>query len=36
MNCILNQLKEVVDDSGILTGDSVSEWIAVWVTNQPM
>jgi FAD/FMN-containing dehydrogenase len=36
MNCILNQLKEVVDDSGILTGDAVSERIAVWGTNQPM
>ena len=33
---ILEQLKEVVDEAGILTGDAVSDRIGVWGTNQSM
>ena len=33
---ILEQLKDVVDEFGMLTGDAVSDRIGVWGTNQPM
>ncbi|MBT4353964.1 MAG: FAD-binding oxidoreductase, partial [Rhodospirillaceae bacterium] len=33
---ILEQLKEVVDEAGILTGDAVSDRIGVWGTNKSM
>ena len=36
MVCILEQLKEVVDEFGMLTGDAVNDRIGVWGTNQPM
>ena len=33
---ILEQLKEVVDEAGVLTGDAVSDRIGVWGTNKSM
>ena len=36
MSDILAKITEIVDESGVLTGEAVRERVAVWGTNQPM